>query len=279
MYNLMTKEVEFQGSMLLAGQNKENDKIYVGVSWICNGLGLNKNQKDRQVKNVQEDIVLKQGCVKFDAGVFDKYNETIALDIEFLPLWLAKISITPTMQKENPEAVEKLVNYQLKAKDVLAEAFLGKKEIMSMEDLIIYNATMLKEQRLKQEEQDRKIKELEYKQTQQETKFTEVTDYISKVPDFKAVQDAVIKYSRLSNISHQDVRAEVYKRIGDIYGINFKKRIKNKHDELQKERTEKGKEPYKQSTLNSKYNAMSVIKDEKLEKQVIEVLMAMTKEL
>ena len=35
-----------------------------------------------------------------------------------------KISITPTMRENNPELVEKLVNYQLKAKDALAAAFL-----------------------------------------------------------------------------------------------------------------------------------------------------------
>jgi hypothetical protein len=44
--------------------------------------------------------------------------------IDFLPLWLAKISITPKMKKNNPELVEKLIQYQLKAKDVLAAAFL-----------------------------------------------------------------------------------------------------------------------------------------------------------
>ena len=37
---------------------------------------------------------------------------------------VCKISITPTMRENNPELVEKLVNYQLKAKDVLAAAFL-----------------------------------------------------------------------------------------------------------------------------------------------------------
>ena len=37
---------------------------------------------------------------------------------------VCKISITPTMRENNPELVEKLVNYQIKAKDVLAAAFL-----------------------------------------------------------------------------------------------------------------------------------------------------------
>lgn len=124
MTNLAVKEVEFNGDVLMAAHEKDSDKVYVGVSWICNGIGFNKGQKDRQVRNVQDDIVLKQGCFKFEAGVFDPNNETLAIELDFLPLWLAKISITPKMQTESPEITDKLIEYQLKAKDVLANAFI-----------------------------------------------------------------------------------------------------------------------------------------------------------
>lgn len=50
----------------------------------------------------------------------------MCLDLEYLPLWLAKIQIKKKTKLESPEAVEKLEIYQLKAKDVLAQAFLGK---------------------------------------------------------------------------------------------------------------------------------------------------------
>lgn len=150
---------------------------------------------------------------------------------------------------------------------------------LTMEDLIIHNAQLLKETRLKQEEQERKLKELESKSIQQENKVVQLLDYTTAVPDFKAVQDAINKYARLSGKSQSEVRGEVYKKIGDIHGINFKQRIKNAHEKLQKERENKGKELYKKSTLDNKYNAMSIIKEEKLEKNVIEILIAMTNEL
>ena len=82
-------------------------QIWAGVSYICKGIGLNKNEKDRQVKNVQSVRVLSKGCVKFDAGVFDSNNVTIALKLDFVPLWLARISITQTMERENPELAER----------------------------------------------------------------------------------------------------------------------------------------------------------------------------
>lgn len=56
-------------------------------------------------------------------------QDVLCLKLDFLPLWLAKISITPKMKKENLQLVENLIEYQLKAKDVLAEAFLNKKAV------------------------------------------------------------------------------------------------------------------------------------------------------
>ncbi|MCW1049180.1 phage antirepressor N-terminal domain-containing protein, partial [Priestia sp. JV24] len=143
------KTVNFMGAELLAA--KANDeKIYVGVGWVCNGIGFNKAQKDRQVQNIQDDLVLKQGCFKFEAGVFDPHNEVLAIELDFLPLWLAKISITPAMQKETPWLARALVEYQLKVKDVLVEAFLSKPP-QSIEDLIIMQAQSMKEIRENQE--------------------------------------------------------------------------------------------------------------------------------
>jgi len=125
MENLIKKHVPFGEDDLVAVMDKDSNKIYTGVSYICKGIGLSKSQKDTQAQNVQNDLVLKKGCLKFQAGVFDPNNPTVAIDINFLPLWLAKIKITPAMQKEQPEITEKLIQYQLKAKDVLAEAFIN----------------------------------------------------------------------------------------------------------------------------------------------------------
>ena len=125
MNELEIKQVPFMGNELTAARD-ENGQIWAGVSYICKGIGLGKNEKDRQVKNVQSDKVLSKGCVKFDAGVFDPNNATVALKLDFVPLWLAKINITPTMEAETPELAERLEQYQLKAKDVLAAAFLSK---------------------------------------------------------------------------------------------------------------------------------------------------------
>lgn len=121
---LTVKEVEFLGDDLLVVKDEIENKVYTGVGYICRGIGFSKSQKDTQVQNIQNDLVLREGCLKFQAGVIDPNNDVLAIDIDYLPLWLAKISITPKMKEQQPELVDKLVNYQLKVKDVLASVFV-----------------------------------------------------------------------------------------------------------------------------------------------------------
>ena len=126
MENLIVKNVDVLGDSVMAAKGADGC-VYAGVSYFCNALGMTKGQKDRQVTNVQSDEVLKRGCLKLEAGVFDPNNEVVALRIDFIPLWLAKITITDKTRQERPDFAEKLLNYQLKAKDILANAFIEKK--------------------------------------------------------------------------------------------------------------------------------------------------------
>ena len=127
MNGLIIKDVEFNESALRAAQDATG-KIWVGVRWICHGIGLSDGQTKRERKRLQGDLVLSKGGRNLVLPTNGGNQEVLCLELDYLPLWLAKISITPTMQKENPDLVQKLITYQLKAKDVLAEAFLPKKE-------------------------------------------------------------------------------------------------------------------------------------------------------
>ncbi len=105
---------------------RNSGKIYVGVKWITQALGFNKSLHDRQIKNIQSDIILSKGASYLTLPTKGGNQKSLCIELDYLPLWLAKISITPTMKKEHSEIAEKLIEYQLKAKDILADAFLGK---------------------------------------------------------------------------------------------------------------------------------------------------------
>ena len=129
MNDLVVKSVDLFGDSIMAAKDK-NGNIWAGVSFFCKALGMSNKQRDTQVEKVQTDRTLRRGTRKFPGGVFDPNNEVVSIKIDFIPLWLAKISITDKMEKDHPELADKLLQYQLKAKDVLAAAFLPQKDIV-----------------------------------------------------------------------------------------------------------------------------------------------------
>lgn len=125
MDNLVVREVDFNGTQLMAVQDKETGKISVGVRWICEGIGLTKGQMQAERLKIHEDLVLSKGERNLVLPTKGGNQEVLCIELDFLPLWLAKISITPKMQEDQPEVADNLIQYQLKAKDVLAEAFIA----------------------------------------------------------------------------------------------------------------------------------------------------------
>lgn len=124
---LIVKDVEFHGDMLRAAQDPDG-KVWVGVRWMCQGIGFGEDKIDNERKKIQKDIVLSKGVKFYSLGEDRAKSNVLCINLDYVPLWLAKIAITPTMQRENPVLVNKLIDYQLKAKDVLAAAFLGDKK-------------------------------------------------------------------------------------------------------------------------------------------------------
>lgn len=126
-----TKLIKFEDGELL-GVRDEQDQVWLGVKKACLDIGLNEAAGRRQLQNVQEDLALKSNCHKFvivqNEGKREVNREVVCINEEVVTLWLAKIHITPSMQKENPKAVQKLLNYQLKAQRVLHEAFMKTEE-------------------------------------------------------------------------------------------------------------------------------------------------------
>ena len=104
---------------------RDNDgQIWAGVRWMCDGIGFSEGQRKRQIANIQEDTVLSKGGSNLILPTKGGTQRTLCLKLDYVPLWLAKIAITPKMERETPELAARLEQYQLKAKDVLAAAFL-----------------------------------------------------------------------------------------------------------------------------------------------------------
>lgn len=125
--------VPFMDAELMAARD-EDGQIWAGVRWMCNGIGFSKGQMQRQVTNIGVDRVLSEGVAKLQLPTNGGVQDVLCLKLDYVPLWLAKISITQNMKQEHPELAERLKQYQLKAKDVLAAAFLPSHTQQQVED-------------------------------------------------------------------------------------------------------------------------------------------------
>lgn len=112
----------------LLGVRTSDGKVWLAIRKASIDIGLNENQSDNEVKKVKSNVLFENGWtnlpVKFDGQV----RNTLVLVEKFVPMWLAQIRLTPTMKRENPEAVNNLLEYQLNAADVLHKAFYETEE-------------------------------------------------------------------------------------------------------------------------------------------------------
>lgn len=168
------KLVDFNGAELMA--IKCNDgKIRVGVKWVATGIGLSEGQYQNQTRKLNEDIVLSKGIAKMQLPTTSGNQDVLCLELDFLPLWLAKINANII---DNPIVQERLVSYQLKAKGVLAAAFIESKPT-TIEDVLIASLQSMKDIKVKQAQHDDDIKLLKAKMETHSEDFFTVAGYAS----------------------------------------------------------------------------------------------------
>ena len=127
---LQVKEVRFNGERITA--IRESGKIYVSVKNVCNNLGMNENQFKTQRDKINNDEFLKVGRKFSPVDTGFGIKETMLLELDYLPIWLAKINPS----RFSKELKKQLIEYQLKAKDVLADEFLGKRTLPEVQTSI-----------------------------------------------------------------------------------------------------------------------------------------------
>lgn len=125
MNDLIVKNVKFFGADLLAVQEKETGKVYAGINSILRALGFDERQIEYRRNKWNNDRAISKGVQKFlypseNGGIQEAY----CIETKKLPLALAKLDITPKMERDMPELSGKLEKYQDECADVLAEAFL-----------------------------------------------------------------------------------------------------------------------------------------------------------
>lgn len=123
------EQIKFYDDELLGLKDQEG-VIWLGMKKVILNIGLNTNQADAEIKKSQKDLLfikhnsIQKLHVKFD----EQLRDVICIKESDVPMWLAKITLTPKTKSNNPEAVNKLILYQDKCAKVLHDYFMGTEE-------------------------------------------------------------------------------------------------------------------------------------------------------
>jgi anti-repressor protein len=219
------KKVNFHGAELL-GIKASDQKVYVAVKWVCQGLGLSKGQMQNERKRIQDDVVLSKGERNFMLPTNGGQQEIVCIELDFLPLWLAKISITPKMQQETPWIARMLVEYQLKAKDALAAAFLPQQPTSQLEILqAAINQMVAQEQQVKEIKQQQTLIQQENEVLKQRLDTIDNLDSIGNLQ--QRFNEMVRKYARKEGISFPNAWRVFTIAFNKSYGTNLTAKINN----------------------------------------------------
>lgn len=113
---LQTSTFDFYGDELIALKDNSTGEIYTAINSVLKGIGfIDKNQIRKRRDKWINDVVISKGIIKFNiptqevvskngTTLFDE-KETYCISQRKLPLALAKINITPTMKRNQPELV------------------------------------------------------------------------------------------------------------------------------------------------------------------------------
>jgi hypothetical protein len=215
MTNLIPKQVNFNGDELLAVKDVDTGKIHISINHICNGLGLDARiQRDK----LKEHMTLSKGCAICPIPSNGGIQEAFTIELDFLPLWLA--GINPS--KVNLEIQDKLIEYQLKAKDVLAAAFV-QNHPQCIEDLIIMQAQSMKE--LKAEVKQLKADTSQAKQTVEAIKDTIILQPDNWREELNKMFNKIVIV--IGGEQFRDMRKDSYKELESRAGVNLDARLRN----------------------------------------------------
>lgn len=223
---LQTSTFDFYGDELIALKDNATGEIYTSINSVLKGIGFtNKNQIRKRRDKWVNDIVISKGIMKFNIPtqevvskngitLFDE-KETFCISQRKLPLALAKINITPTMKKNQPELVSKLELYQDKCADVLASVFIDNQNMNTL-DMNLLSTTISMAITTALQPINERLSQLEYSQKNR---------YILENPYPSAWYRKIApKYKMLTEYfgcTRGDLYCSIYKELEDTYDIDI----------------------------------------------------------
>ncbi len=214
---LQTSTFDFYGDELIALKDNATGEIYTAITHVLRGIGFTDKQIGHQQNKMLNDEILKTHTLKF-SGVdlnMPSVNEIWCISQRKLPLALAKINITPTMKRKQPELSKRLIKYQDKCADVLASVFIDNQNMNTL-DMNLLSTTISMAITTALQPINERLYQLEYSQKNRyllENKYPSAW-YRKIAPKYKMLMEYF-------GCTRSELYSSIYKELEDTYDIDI----------------------------------------------------------
>lgn len=214
---LQTSTFDFYGDELIALRDNATGEIYTAITHVLRGIGFTDKQIGHQQNKMLNDEILKTHTLKF-SGVdlnMPSVNEIWCISQHKLPLALAKINITPTMKRNQPELSKRLIKYQDKCADVLASVFIDNQNVNTL-NMDLLSATISTAITTALQPINERLYELEYSQKNRyllENKYPSAW-YRKIAPKYKMLMEYF-------GCTRSELYSSIYKELEDTYNVDI----------------------------------------------------------
>lgn len=226
--SLKIEKVNFNGVELIGIQNQAGN-VFVGLKKVFENLGLDWSS---QLAKIKKNPLYNSSMVIFTIDTESLGNrEVVGLNIDYLPILLSTINV----KKVNEESKKLLLEFQLKAKEVLAAAFIKKEnEVVKPKtglELIAETALeMVKiEKRTAIVEQKVDLLLEAKEKNLQEFRNVEAPKVLPLQRTRRMELNLLVRnYCELNQVAFQETWNEIYREFGMRSHMDVKQRAKNK---------------------------------------------------
>lgn len=214
---LQTSTFDFYGDELIALKDNSTGEIYTAITHVLRGIGFTDRQIEHQQNKMLADEILKTHTLKF-SGVdlnMPSVNEIWCISQRKLPLALAKINITPTMKRNQPELSKRLIKYQDKCADVLASVFIDNQTTSTLDTKLLAETISTVITTALQPINER-LSQLEYSQKNRyllENKYPSAW-YRKIAPKYKMLMEYF-------GCTRSELYSSIYKELEDTYDVDI----------------------------------------------------------
>ena len=129
----LVKHVRFMNLPITVLRDQDGE-VYANIQQIGQNIGLSPNQMQAEIMRIRTNETLQEGFVTFLIQTDIGKENAPCLQVDYVHIWLARITVTKSMRDADAMLAARLKQYQLGLNAILSTAFSERNPIQNMTD-------------------------------------------------------------------------------------------------------------------------------------------------